>query len=166
MLQFGKILQYEYVQRRLPETKKESCLGIQNKYHVQIIALGRRNSFIVWFPNAASCLESDDVVYYLPDGDVRGDGFKKFQDEVVRKDTHTDVKMNAVEFTPKLDRCPIEARSLYQFVIGAKEHQGKRSRGMEPSEHLCRPRATRLIRHVTGTVVWPEEIPVKVPDAA
>jgi len=217
---------YKYVVPRLPETKEESCLGIQNKYHVQIIALENINGFIEWFPNVASCFQRNDVVYYVPVGDVRGDGFTLFQDEVVRKDTHTVVKMNAVEFTPKLNGWPTGApEHLHNFVIGAKEHRGsndqlgalylrntfaglaihliikpngeivkfpgpkqilekgdrffmlggicndplRRTGPLLKSEDVAkmmeREKFYDHIQHMTGPLVWPSEIRVRLPDA-
>merc|ERR1712007_201824 len=121
---------HKYVKPRLPHVTEESCIGIQNKYRVQIIALERINGCIEWVPPVTSCLECRDRVYYLPVGDVEADGFKQFQREVVRKETDTVVKMNVVEFTPELNGWPVGApEHLHKYVIGAKEHRTSDDQG-------------------------------------
>merc|ERR1712196_6733 len=74
--------------------------------------------------------EANDVVYYVPVGDVKAEGFKQFQREVVRKETDTVVKMNVVEFTPKLNGWPKGApEHLHNYVIGAQEHRTSTDQG-------------------------------------
>merc|ERR1712007_425861 len=145
---------HKYVQPRLPKTKKESCLGIQNKYRVQIVALERINGAIEWFPNVASCFERNDVVYYVPVGDVKGDEFRMFQDEVVRKDTRTAVKMNAVEFTPKSNGWPTGApEHLHKFIIGAREHRGTNDQGALYLRNTFAGLSIHLILRPNGEIV-------------
>jgi len=94
------------------------------------------------------------VVYYVPVGDVKGDEFKKFQDEVVHDDTCRAVKMNAVEFTPKLNGRPTGApEHIHNFVIGAKEHRSSNDQGALYLRNTFAGLAIHLILRPNGEIV-------------